>query len=301
MSRRARIRSSGAPAVEQKTARKIDGPGAKSYDRGPVERNTILSLQEKKKKKIPIVALTCYDAASARLIDQMGVDVALVGDSLANTRLGYPNTLPVSIDEMVHHTKAAARGVQHSFLVADMPFQSYEAAPWQASVAAGRFIKEGGAQAVKVEGGQRVGPSIEAILRANIPVMGHLGLTPQSVHPQSGYRVQGRGAREAANIIGAAKYLEKIGVFALVLEGIPAELGRKITKILKIPTIGIGAGSDCDGQILVFDDVVGLSEGPGPKFVKAYGNARAVMRRAIKHYADDVREKRFPTDRHSYH
>lgn len=245
--------------------------------------------------------MTCYDAASARLIDQIGVDVALVGDSLANTRLGYPSTIPVTMDEMVHHTRSAARGIQRALLVADMPFHSYEAAPRQAAVAAGRFIKEGGAQAVKVEGGERVIESIRAILKANVPVMGHLGLTPQSVHRQGGYRVQGKQAKEAAYIMEEAHLLEKTGVFALVLEGIPAALGKKISRRLNIPTIGIGAGPGCDGQILVLDDVLGFSEGPSPKFVAAYAHVRRIMTQALKRFASDVRSRRFPSDRHSYH
>ena len=244
--------------------------------------------------------MTCYDAASARLIDQSGVDIALVGDSLANTRLGYPNTLPVTVEEMIHHTRAASRGIARAFLVADLPFQSYECAPWQAAGTAGRFVKEAGAQAVKVEGGERILASVHAILHANVPVMGHLGLTPQSYHQESGYRVQGRTAASAARLLKEAKMLEKAGVFALVLEGVPSRLASKITKALKIPTIGIGAGVGCDGQILVLDDVLGFSDGPSPKFVRSYANVRAVMSKALRSYASDVRSKRFPDDRHSY-
>lgn len=265
-----------------------------------MERNTVYSLQIKKTKKIPLVALTCYDAASARLIDQIGVDLALVGDSLANTRLGYSNTIPVSMDEMIHHTRAASRGVKQALLVADMPFHSYEAAPWKAAVAAGRFIKEGRAQAVKVEGGQRVADSIKAILKANVPVMGHLGLTPQSVHQMGGYRVQGKRPKEAHILLEEAKLLQKLGVFAIVLEGIPTALGKRITHALKIPTIGIGAGPHCDGQILVLDDVVGFSEGPSPKFVARYADVRSIMTNALLNYAVDVRARKFPTAKHSY-
>ncbi|MCG3205469.1 MAG: 3-methyl-2-oxobutanoate hydroxymethyltransferase [Elusimicrobia bacterium] len=266
-----------------------------------MERNTILTLQSKKKTKSPIVALTCYDAASARLIDEIGVDVALVGDSLANTRLGYPNTLPVTLDEMIHHTKAASRGIRQSLLVADMPFQSYEYAPWMAAQAAGRFVKEAGAQAVKVEGGERVIVSVRAILNANVPVMGHLGLTPQSFHQQGGYRVQGRTMKAAAQLLKEAKLLENTGVFALVLEGVPESLANRVTKALKIPTIGIGAGAGCDGQILVLDDVLGFSEGPSPKFVAAYAQVRPLMKAALKRFSADVRARRFPSARHSYH
>ena len=282
-------------------ARKIDAPWSKSYDLCPVERNTIQTLLDKKKNKIPIVALTCYDAASGRLIDQAGVDVALVGDSLASTRLGYENTLPVSLEEMIHHTRASARGVKKAFLVADMPFQSYECAPWQAAQSAGRLIKTGRAQAVKVEGGHRVISSIRAILNSNVPVMGHLGLTPQSFHQTSGYRVQGRDKKSAGELLKEAKLLEKIGVFALVLECIPSDLGKKITKQLRIPTIGIGAGPFCDGQILVLDDLVGLTEGNAPKFVQKYANIRPIIEGAVTKFAKDVRGHRFPTPKHAYH
>jgi 3-methyl-2-oxobutanoate hydroxymethyltransferase len=265
-----------------------------------LEKHTILSIQRKKKDKQPLVALTCYDAATARLIDEAGVDIALVGDSLANTRLGYPNTIPVTVDEMLHHVRASARGVHSALLVADMPFHSYEAAPWKAVLAAGRFIKEGGASAVKLEGGRRVGASIRRILDANIPVMGHLGLTPQSVHRDGGYHVKGRVRAEAEALLRDARYLQSLGVFSLVLEGIPAALGKKITHVLKIPTIGIGAGPWCDGQILVFDDLVGLTGGPSPKFVKRYADSRTIMAGAIARYAADVRSHRFPTEATSY-
>jgi len=265
-----------------------------------VERHTILSLQKKKKAKDPIVALTCYDAFSGRLIDQCGVDIALVGDSLANTRLGYPNTLPVTMDEMVHHVKAASRGVKSAFLVADMPFQSYEVHPAHASMMAGRFIKEGGAQAVKVEGGGRIIGSVKAILKGNIPVMGHIGLNPQAYHVKGGYRVQGKSRTEAKALLRDAKILENNGVFAIVLEGIPASLSKKITKSLRIPTIGIGAGSYCDGQILVLDDLLGMTEGPSLKFVKAYANLRGLMSKAIRRYRAEVKSRRFPSSTYSY-
>jgi 3-methyl-2-oxobutanoate hydroxymethyltransferase len=201
---------------------------------------------------------------------------------------------------MIHHVKAAARGVSRALLVADMPFQSYETAPWQAAQAAGRFIKEAGAQAVKVEGGARIAASIKAMLDANIPVMGHLGLTPQSINKDGGYRVKGRESKEAAALLHDARLLEKLGVFAIVLEGVPAALGRKVTKALKIPTIGIGAGPNCDGQILVFDDVVGLSEGHSPKFVKKFANVRPQLFNGVKSYLRDVKARRFPTSSTSY-
>ena len=264
-----------------------------------MEKITVSSLLLKKQAREPLVALTCYDAATARLIDAAGVDVALVGDSLANTRLGYTSTLPVTMEEMIHHTRAASRGITKSLLVADMPFLSYEAAPWQAAQAAGRFIKEAGAVAVKLEGGRRVEASIEAILNANVPVMGHLGLTPQSVNREGGYRVQGKTPKAALTLLGDARRLEKLGVFAIVLEGVPAALGRKISRALRIPTIGIGAGAGCDGQILVLDDLLGISD-TVPKFVAKYANLRPTMASAVRRFAGDVRGRKFPDDAHSY-
>jgi len=265
-----------------------------------VEKKTILSIQKKKDEREPIVALTCYDAYTGRLIDQAGVDVALVGDSLANTRLGYPNTIPVTLEEMIHHVRASSRGVKQALLVADMPFQTYEAAPWKAAVAAGRFLKEGRAQAVKLEGGERVADSIKAILKANVPVMGHLGLTPQSIYQEGGYRVHGRKPQEARRLFNEAKLLQKLGVFALVLEGVPGNLARRISRALRIPTIGIGAGVGCDGQVLVLDDLLGFSESPSPKFVKKFANLRPLMEKAIRAYRSDVLRRRFPGPQNTY-
>lgn len=264
-----------------------------------MERITVSTLFKKKAAREPIVALTCYDAATARLIDAAGVDVALVGDSLSNTRLGYPNTLPVTMDEMLHHVRASARGASRALLVADMPFLSYETSPDAAAHSAGRFIKEGGASAVKVEGGRRIEKSIRAILDANVPVMGHLGLTPQSVHRAGGYKVQARTPASARDLVSDAKRLEALGVFSIVLEGIPGEVGRRVSKALKIPTIGIGAGAQCDGQILVLDDLLGISE-VVPKFAQKYADLRKTMRGAVDRYAKDVRARRFPTDAHTY-
>lgn len=265
-----------------------------------MEKRSILSIQAKKRQKEPIVALTCYDAATARLVDESGIDIALVGDSLANTRLGYPNTLPVTMEEMLHHVRACARGIKSALLIADMPFRSYEADPREAAKNASRFVKEGGAQAVKVEGGRRIRASIDAILRANVPVMGHLGLTPQSFYKEGGYRVKGRKPREAKGIMEEAVLLERIGVFSLVLECVPALLARKISRRLKIPIIGIGAGLYCDGQILVLDDLLGFSNNHSPKFVKSYVSLWPLMTKAVKQYSLDVRLKRFPTKEHSY-
>jgi 3-methyl-2-oxobutanoate hydroxymethyltransferase len=209
--------------------------------------------------------------------------------------------VPVTLDEMIYHTKIVRRGVKRAMLVADMPFQSYEAAPWEAAVAAGRFVKEGNAAAVKLEGGERVAESVRAILKAKIPVMGHLGLTPQSFHEMGGYKVQGREKKEAAKIFNDAKLLEKLGVFAVVLEGIPVDLAKRISKQLRIPTIGIGAGPHCDGQVLVLDDLLGMGEGASPKFVAQYANLRPIMNAALKKFASDVRRREFPKDVHSYH
>lgn len=263
-----------------------------------MEKVTLRTLQEKKKHKTPITALTCYDAFSARLIEAGGVDIALVGDSLANTRLGYPNTLPITMEEMLHHTRAAARGVQRALLIADMPYLAYETSAQEAAKNAGRFIKAG-AGAVKVEGGKRVGPSVQAMIRANIPVMGHVGLTPQSIHVQSGYHVQGKNPRAAKQIFEDALFLQRAGVFSLVLEGVPIALAKRITRALRIPTIGIGAGSYCDGQILVLDDILGFGE-RSPKFVKRYANLRMPMLNAIRRYNTEVRSRKFPTAEYSY-
>lgn len=265
-----------------------------------MEKQTVHTIQKKKTNKIPITALTCYDAFTAQLVDSAEIDIALVGDSLANTRLGYPNTLAVTFDEMLHHVRAASRGISNSLLVADMPFMTYEAAPWEAAKFAGHFLKKGRAHAVKCEGGRRIGPSIKAILKANIPVMGHVGLTPQSIHQFGGYRVQGKSPKQARKVLGEAKYLQSIGVFAIVLEGIPSELGKKITRSLKIPTIGIGAGVHCDGQVLVLDDLLGLQKTPPPKFVKKFANLRPTMINAIRKFRNDVQKRKFPTKEFSY-
>ncbi len=261
---------------------------------------TIKTIQKRKESHTPITALTCYDAYTAALVDAAGLDIALVGDSLANTRLGYPNTLPVTFEEMLHHVKASARGVKRSLLVADMPYLSYEINPKEAAKMAGAFVKTGGAKAVKLEGGMKIGPSITAILNAKVPVMGHLGLTPQSVFKDGGYQVKGRKKQDAAAIMKDAKYLEQLGVFSLVLEGIPASLGAKISKSLRIPTIGIGAGPLCDGQILVLDDILGFSPPPHPKFVKRYLNLRAPIVQALTRYRWEVLSHQFPTPDHSY-
>jgi len=261
---------------------------------------TTSTLSEMKRKGERITALTAYDAPTARLLDEAGVDVVLVGDSVANVKLGYENTLPVTVDQMLHHVSAVRRGLSRAMLVADMPFMSYEHDPKEAARHAGRLIKEGGAEAVKLEGGIEMAAAVKELLRVNIPVMGHLGLTPQSVHRLGGFKVQGRRPQDAEKIVTDARILEGAGVFAVVLEAVPADLAKEVTRKLSIPTIGIGAGASCDGQILVVDDLLGLGEGPSPKFVKRYADLRPVMLDAVKRWSADVRSSAFPGAAQTY-
>jgi 3-methyl-2-oxobutanoate hydroxymethyltransferase len=248
----------------------------------------------------PIVALTAYDYPTARLVDEAGFDFILVGDSLAQTVLGYDSTLPVTLEEMLHATRAVRRGVRRALIVGDMPFGTYQDNAAHAVKAAIRFVKEGGAEAVKVEGGVRRAKIVESIVNAEVPVMGHIGLTPQSLLRMGGYRVQGKTIEAARELIDDALALEQAGVFAIVLEGIPAEISRLITDRVRVPTIGIGAGLECDGQILVFSDLVGLTFGHTAKFVRQYVDLKAVVSDALKRYADDVTARRFPADQESY-
>jgi 3-methyl-2-oxobutanoate hydroxymethyltransferase len=245
-------------------------------------------------------ALTCYDSAFARLLDGTGIDVILVGDSLGNVMLGHDGTIPVTMEDMLHHTKAVARVLTRPFLCADMPFLSYNLSVEQALTNAGRLVQEGGAQAVKLEGGQAVVPQVKAITQAGIPVMGHLGLTPQSVHALGGYKVQGRDEAAAQRLIADAKALEAAGVFALVLEMVPAALAAQVTKALKVPTIGIGAGVECDGQVLVLHDLLGFDEGFNPKFLKKYAQLGKTIRDAVTAYDQDVKSRAFPGDGQSF-
>jgi len=249
----------------------------------------------------PIVALTAYDYPSARMVDEAGFDIILVGDSLAQTVLGYDSTLPVTLDEMIAATRAVRRGVRRALIVGDMPFGYYQDSVERGVESAIRFIKEGGAEAVKVEGGARRVPVVKAITDAEIPVMGHIGLTPQSLLHMGGYRVQGKSLEAARELIEDALALERAGAFAIVLEGIPSEISRIITDRISIPTIGIGAGVDCDGQILVFTDLVGLTFGHTAKFVRQYTDVKASIAEALKGYSDDVNARRFPADAESYH
>ncbi len=262
---------------------------------------TVQTLTEKKRKREPIVSLTAYDYATARLADEAWVDLILVGDSLAQVVLGYENTLPVTMDEMLHHTRAVRRAVRHALLVADMPFGSYHAGVTKTVENAVRFVKEGGAEAVKIEGGASRVPIIRHIIASEIPVIGHIGLTPQSVHRMGGYKVQGKTVEDIDALLADAAALDAAGVSALVLEGIPREVAARISREVATPTIGIGAGPDCDGQILVFHDLAGLAFTPPAKFVRRYCNAGELISEAIHSYRDDVRSHTFPADAHSYH
>lgn len=261
---------------------------------------TIPQLTEWKKNQRKITALTAYDFLTARALDNAGIDLVLVGDSLAMVALGHDTTLPVSVDEMLHHTRAVGRALKRALLVGDMPFMSYQTSVEQAVTNAGRFLKEAGAQAVKLEGGAQVEAQVKAIVAAGIPVMGHLGLTPQSVHQFGGYKVQGKNYLDARRIKADAVKLQKAGAFALVLEAIPADLAEEITGELDIPTIGIGAGSRCDGQILVTQDMLGMNQDFVPKFVKQFADIGNQMEQALKAYAKEVQEKTFPEVQHTY-
>lgn len=265
----------------------------------PLPKVTMPALSEMKRQGKPISALTAYDYATARLADEAGIDFILVGDSLAMVVLGHENTLAVTVDEMLHHTRAVRRAVHRALVVADMPFGSYHGPIAEAVANAVRFVKEAGAEAVKIEGA-RV-ELVRALVDAQIPVVGHLGLTPQSLHRMGGYRVQARTADSLAQLNTDALALARAGAGAIVLEGIPREAAAAITAALPIPTIGIGAGPDCDGQILVFHDLVNLTFAPAAKFVRRYADASALFRSAIEHYREDVEHRAFPSDAESYH
>jgi 3-methyl-2-oxobutanoate hydroxymethyltransferase len=260
---------------------------------------TVPALAEMKRQGKPISALTAYDYASARIVDEAGIDLVLVGDSLAMVVLGYENTLPVTVDEMLHHTRAVSRAVRRALVVADMPFGSYLASNAESLANAARFVKEGGAEAVKVEGPRA--DLVRTLVEAEIPVIGHLGLTPQSVHRMGGYRVQARSAETMRQLRADARELARAGAGAIVLEGIPREAAEAITAELEIPTIGIGAGPGCDGQILVFHDLLGLTFAPPAKFVRRYADAGALIRTAVERYREDVEHRAFPNDAESYH
>ncbi|MBX7223086.1 MAG: 3-methyl-2-oxobutanoate hydroxymethyltransferase [Blastocatellia bacterium] len=261
---------------------------------------TVHTLRERKAAKEKITALTAYDYPTARLVDEAGIDVLLVGDSLANVVLGYDTTLAVTLEDMLFCTRAVRRGAKRSLIVGDMPFGSYHTGLEAALTAAVRFVKEGGAEAVKLEGGRKRAPLIERLVDNEIPVMGHIGLTPQSVHKMGGYKVQGKTVETAKQLLEDAVMLEKAGAFALVLEGVPGEIARMITERIEIPTIGIGAGAQCDGQILVLADALGLNFGHVPRFVREYANLKTTISDALKAYAADVRSGAFPSQEETY-
>ncbi len=261
---------------------------------------TTATLREMKKRGEKIAVLTAYDWATAKLLDETGVDVLLVGDSLGMVMLGLDNTLAVTMDDMLHHCRAVARGAQRAFLVGDMPFLSYQVSPEQAVTNAGRFIKEAGMHGVKVEGGREILPAVQKITSSGIPIMGHLGLTPQHIHQLGGFKVQGRSPDAAQLITDHALALQEAGVFALVLECVPQDLAADISRQLHIPTIGIGAGPGCDGQVLVFHDLVGLYDRFTPKFVKQYAQAGQVIRDGVRQYISEVKEGAFPGPEHVF-
>src|SRR5450432_3647738 len=248
-----------------------------------------------------IICLTAYDYPTARLLDEAGVDVILVGDSLGMVVLGYESTLPVTLDEIIHHTRAVRRGTRRALVVADMPYGTYHTDNAESLRNAVRLVKEAGAEAVKIEGGERRLELIAKLTEAEIPVMGHVGLTPQSVNAMGGYRVQGKTAAAAAQLLRDARSVEAAGAFAIVLEGIPRELAAEITRTVRIPTIGIGAGPDCDGQILVLHDVLGLTFQEAPKFARRYANVGEAISQAVREYCEDVQGGTFPSDEESYH
>jgi 3-methyl-2-oxobutanoate hydroxymethyltransferase len=261
---------------------------------------TILDIQRKKEQRMPITMLTAYDYSSAMLVDQAGIDLILVGDSLAMVMLGLDSTVPVTMEQMLHHCRAVARGASSAFLVGDMPFMSYQADNGEAVRNAGRFLKEGNMGSVKLEGGREVASTVEAIVNAGIPVMGHIGLTPQSASKLGGFRVQGKTASDAMRLLDDAVALEASGCYSIVLEAVPAPVAERISQRLRIPTIGIGAGPGCDGQVLVFHDLVGLFDRFTPKFVKQYANVGQTILGAVQAFADDVQTGRFPSSEYTY-
>ena len=262
---------------------------------------TISSIQDKKQRREPITCLTAYDYATARLVDEAGIDMVLVGDSLAMVMLGYENTLPVTVDEMLHHTRAAHRGVQHALLIADMPYASFHVSEKESVRNAARFIKEGGAEAVKLEGGEKRASLVRRFVDAEIPVMGHIGLTPQSVHRMGGFKVQGKTLGAVEQLMKDAVALDRAGIFSLVLEGIPREVAAMITAEISAPTIGIGAGPDCDGQVLVLHDILNLTFRPPAKFVRRYADVGGAIREAAATFKSDVENGRYPAEAESYH
>jgi len=263
-------------------------------------RVTITEIREMKQKKEKIPMLTAYDYVTAKMVDEAGVPLILVGDSLGMVMLGYQSTIPVTMEEMIHHTKAVVRGAKEALIVGDMPFMTYHISVSDALHNAARFIQEGGAQAVKLEGGEVVAETIRRLVRCGIPVMGHIGLTPQSIHQLGGFKVRGKGLEEARKLLNDARILEEAGAFAIVLECTPAPLSKLITQKLSIPTIGIGAGFDCDGQVQVISDLLGLYTEFVPKHAKQYAKLAGEIKTAVSSYISEIKSLSFPTMEHSY-
>ena len=274
------------------------GDGRSGPARAKVTTHTI---QEKKQKRELITCLTAYDYATSRLVDEAGIDMILVGDSLAQVVLGYENTLPVTMEEMLHHTRAVRRGVKAAMVIADMPFGAYHGDINDGVRNALRFVKESGAEAVKLEGGEKRVELVKRVLDAEVPVMGHIGLTPQSVHRMGGYKVQGKNLTDIERLMKDAIALDRAGVFCMVLEGLPREVASMITNEISAPTIGIGAGPECDGQVLVFHDILNLTFAPPAKFVRRYADAAALISTAVQQFKADVESGSYPSDEESYH
>ncbi len=262
---------------------------------------TVPEVRGMKEKGEKIVCLTAYDYCFARILDEAGIDLMLVGDSLGSVVQGHDSTLPVTVDDVIYHTRAVIRGRRRALVVSDMPFMTFQLGVDEAKRNAGRLVQEGGAESVKLEGGVTQAATIEALVKMGVPVMGHVGLTPQSVHQFGGYRIQGRGEADARAILDDAMAVEQAGAFAVVLEGIPVQLAREITQRLSIPTIGIGAGMHCDGQILVVHDMLGLFDDFTPKFVKQYANLKDTIGGAVRSYMEEVRTEAFPAEEHTFH
>jgi 3-methyl-2-oxobutanoate hydroxymethyltransferase len=280
----------------------IDGrPQDQSRPDKPGQKVTTVTLRQQKLRHEPITCLTAYDYSTARVVEEAGVDMILVGDSLAQTMLGYENTLSVTVDEMLHHVRAVRRGVKHALLLADMPFGSYQADTSEAIRNAARFVKEGGAEVVKIEGGEKRADLIRRIIDAEIPVAGHIGLTPQSVNVMGGYKVQGKDLSAIEQLMRDAVALDRAGVACLYLEGIPREVAGMITAEVSTPTIGIGAGPECDGQVLVFHDILNLTFGQSAKFVRRFGDAAALITHAVQAFRAEVVSRQYPSDAESYH
>ena len=263
-------------------------------------KNTVLTFQQAKAEGSKISMLTCYDYSTAKLMDEAGINAILVGDSLGNTMLGYEDTISVTVEDMIHHSAAVARGCKNTMVVCDMPFMSYQTSTYDAVVNAGRLMKEGRANAVKLEGGKEVCEVIKKITDAGIPVMAHLGLTPQSINAFGGHKVQGKSEAAAKKLIEDAKAVQAAGAFSVVLECVPAKLAKIVTETVDIPTIGIGAGSDCDGQVLVYQDMLGMFTDFKPKFVKHFANIGEIMKDAFMTYDKEVKEQAFPSEEHNF-